>query len=319
MADETDDLPRIAAAVAANPSIAAKSEISLISEVLPPGNWFSGPGDDGAALTLGGTTIITCGEAIYPPLVERDPYGAGVAAVLANVNDVAAMGGEPLAIVDTIVAPREHARRILEGMRWAADLYRVPIVGGHYTPSTGAPSLSAFALGEADAVLSLTHARPGQDLVVAVCDEGTMREDFPFFRSFDERGLQLADDVRLLPRIAREGLAAAAKDISMAGLVGSLAMLLEWGGLGVEVDIRAVPAPAHVPLERWFNCFPCYGFLLTCEVAMTEACVEVFTQAGLAAARVGTLDSTGIIRLRDADVVVDVLQVERTTGILKSG
>ena len=311
------ELARIAAAVAANPAIAAKASIGIISSVLTPGSWLSGPGDDGAAVPLGDTVAIACGEAIYPPFVASDPFGAGVAAVLANVNDVAAMGGEPVALVDTVVAPAEQARLILEGMRWAAEIYRVPIVGGHYTPSTGAASLSAFALGRTDTVLSVTHARAGQDLVVAACVEGSMRDDFPFFRSFDERGARLGDDVRLLARIARDDLAVAAKDISMAGLVGSLAMLLELGNLGVEIDIRQVPSPAHIPLERWFNCFPCFGFLLTCETNTTEACVSVFEEQALRAARVGTLDDTGIIRLRSETEVVSVLAVDGVTGIAR--
>lgn len=317
MTGDADVLQRVAAAVAANPSIVAKRSIGLISEVLPPGDWLSGPGDDGAALPLGESTVIACGEAIYPPFVAGDPYGAGIAAVLANVNDVAAMGGEPMAIVDTVVAPAEHAQRILEGLRWAADLYRVPIVGGHYTPSEGPASLSAFAVGHADAVLSVTRTRAGQDLVVAACVDGTMREDFPFFRSFDERGAQLADDVRLLARVAREGLAEAAKDISMAGLVGSLAMLLELGAFGVEVDVRMVPAPEGVPLERWFNCFPCFGFLLTCQPDTTDSCVSLFHERGLSAARVGSLDTSGVISLRDGDAVVSVLDVAGVTGIAR--
>jgi selenophosphate synthetase-related protein len=313
----SEELSRIVAAVAANPSIAAKRSIGMISEVLAPSGWLSGPGDDGAAVSLGSTVAIACGEAIYPPFVASDPFGAGVAAVLANVNDIAAMGGEPVAIVDTVVAPAEHARTILEGMRWAAEIYRVPIVGGHYTPSTGDAALSAFALGRADAVLSVTHARAGQDLVVAACVEGTMRDDFPFFRSFDERGAQLGDDVRLLARIAREGWAVAAKDISMAGAIGSLAMLLELGNLGVEIDIRQVPSPTHVALERWLNCFPCFGFLLTCENDTTEACVAAFEEQGLRASRVGVLDDTGMIRLRSGTQVVPVLAVDGITGIAR--
>jgi selenophosphate synthetase-related protein len=312
-----EEFDAVVAAIAANPSIAAKRDIGLVSEVLGAAEWLSGPGDDGAALDADGRTVIACGEALWPPFVRADPYGAGIAAVLANVNDVAAMGGTPLGIVDTIVADEATARAALAGMRYAAELYRVPIVGGHLTLTDGPPSLSAFAVGSADAVLSVTHVEAGQDLVVAACTEGTMRDDFPFFRSFDERGPALADDVRLLREVAAAGLAVAAKDISMAGLVGSLAMLLEWGTYGATVDLAALPAPPDVPLARWCNCFPCFGFLLTCPPDRTEKCVQAFTDRGLDAARVGVVDTTGQIVLRAGDRSAVVADLSRTpvTGL----
>ena len=213
------ELDEVVAAVRSNPSVAAKRAIGLVSDVLGDHGWLDGPGDDGAALDVDGHTVIACGEALFPPFVRADPYGAGIAAVLTNVNDVAAMGGLPLGIVDTVVADEATARTALEGMRYASQLYRVPIVGGHLTISDAGPSISAFAVGSARAVLSATHVRAGQDLVVAACVDGTMRADFPFFPSFDERGKDLADDVRLLHTVANAGLAVAAKDISMAGLV----------------------------------------------------------------------------------------------------
>jgi selenophosphate synthetase-related protein len=316
---QATQLDEVVAAVAANPSIGAKRSIGLVSEVLGATGWLDGPGDDGAALDADGHTVIACGEALWPPFVRADPYGAGIAAVLANVNDVAAMGGVPLGIVDTVIGDEATARAALEGMRYAAELYRVPIVGGHLTISDAPPSISAFAVGSATTgrVLSVTNVRPGQDLVVAACVEGTMRADFPFFRSFDERGPELADDVRLLREVASAGLAVAAKDISMAGLVGSLAMLLEWGTYGVCLDLDALPAPAGVPLARWCNCFPCYGFLLTCEPATTEACVAAFTGRGLAAARVGTIDDTGLLVLAEGErrATVADLTAETVTGL----
>jgi selenophosphate synthetase-related protein len=82
----------------------------------------------------------------------------------------------------------------------------------------------------------------------------------------------------------------------MAGLVGSLAMLLEWGSFGADIDLEVLPTPPGLSLARWCNCFPCFGFLLTCDTATTEACLEVFVNAGLAAARVGVINSTGVIR-----------------------
>ncbi|WP_431898469.1 AIR synthase related protein [Nonomuraea sp. bgisy101] len=312
------ELDDVVAAVAASPAIRAKRSIGLVSEVLGASGWVEGPGDDGAAVDVDGRTVIACGEALWPPFVRADPYGAGVAAVLTNVNDVAAMGGLPLGIVDTVVADEATARSALEGMREAARLYDVPIVGGHLTISAdAAPSISAFAVGSADALLSTTHVREGQDLVVAACTDGVMREDFPFFPSFDERGQDLAGDVRLLADIARKGLAVAAKDISMAGLVGSLAMLLEWGTFGAEVGLAALPAPRDVPLAWWCTCFPCYGFLLTCERGQTDACVHAFTSRGLSAARVGGIDGTGVITLTAGGRSLPALDLTRVrvTGL----
>ncbi|GAA1791046.1 hypothetical protein HC028_00715 [Planosporangium flavigriseum] len=308
-----EQFDEVVAAVLNNPSIAAKRTIGLVSEVLGAVGWLDGPGDDGAALDADGRTVIACGEALWPPFVRNDPFGAGIAAVLTNVNDVAAMGGIPLGIVDTIVADEATARAALEGMRYAAELYRVPIVGGHLTISATDPSISAFAVGSAGAVLSTTNVRAGQDLVVAACTEGTMRDDFPFFPSFEERGPHLADDIRLLREIADAKLAVAAKDISMAGLVGSLAMLLEWGTFGATVDLEALPAPRGVPLARWCNCFPCYGFLLTCEPDRTEECVDRFTSRGLSAARVGGIDTTGLIVLEAGERSQTVVDLTQTT------
>jgi selenophosphate synthetase-related protein len=310
-----DQLDEVVAAVRNNPSVAAKRAIGLVTEVLGASGWLDGPGDDGAAVDADGRTVIACGEALWPPFVRADPFGAGIAAVLTNVNDVAAMGGIPLGIVDTVVADEATARTALEGMRYAAELYRVPIVGGHLTVSDAGPAISAFAVGSARSVLSATNVRAGQDLVVAACTDGVMRADFPFFPSFDQRGAHLADDVRLLHTIANAGLAVAAKDISMAGLVGSLAMLLEWGTFGANVDLDALPTPPGVALARWCNCFPCYGFLLTCEPASTAGCVRSFTDRGLSAARVGRVDGSGVIVLRAggrSEPVVDLANVPVT-------
>jgi selenophosphate synthetase-related protein len=245
----SDELEGLAAYLRSHPALRAKNEIQLVSDVLGGGSWVHGPGDDGAVVPTRhqngrdgpADQVIACGEALLPAFVAADPYGAGIAAVLANVNDLAAMGATPAAIVDTIVGSPELAREALRGMKDACEWYDVTLVGGHLTVYDGPPALSAFGVGHATAVLSTTHVAGGQSLVVAACTQGKMRADFPFFRSFDERSTQLACDVRVLASVASSGACVAAKDISMAGLVGSLAMLLEWSRLGVTVDLEQLP------------------------------------------------------------------------------
>jgi uncharacterized protein len=291
------DLPDLVELIRASPGLRSKSAIGLVSEIFASADWLSGPGDDGAVVQDAGVSLVVGGEAILPAFVASDPYGAGIAAVLTNVNDLAAMGAWPLAVVDTVTGPEPIARRLLEGMRWASALYRVPVVGGHLTITDGLAALSAFGLGRTERPLSARSAAPGQTLVFAACLDGRMRADFPFFPSFDERGGLLADDVRLLAEIASRGVAVAAKDVSMAGLVGSLAMLLECNRLGVVLDLDALPVPPGVALDRWLICFPCYAFLLCVPPERVGECLRAFTGRGLTAAAVGTLDGTGQLRI----------------------
>jgi selenophosphate synthetase-related protein len=319
------DLEALATHLRSHPALRAKAEISLVGQVLGGGSWVHGPGDDGAvvrgALSAGepGEQVIACGEALLPAFVATDPYGAGVAAVLANVNDLAAMGAVPAAIVDTIVGTRELATEMLRGLKDAAQWYDVALAGGHLTLHEGAPALSAFGVGRASHVLSATHVRVGQSLIVAACTKGEMRTDFPFFRSFAERGSQLAGDVRLLPAVASSGACVAAKDISMAGLVGSLAMLLEWSRLGVTVDLERLPCPAGVEMQDWLTCFPAYGFLLCAPQGREVACLAPFHARGLEAAVVGTIDDSGVLALRGGGLEAAVLDltVDRVTGLAR--
>jgi hypothetical protein len=105
----------------------------------------------------------------------------------------------------------------------------------------------------------------------------------------------------------------------MAGLVGSLAMLLECNRLGVRLDLDALPVPAGVTAERWVTCFPCLSFLLCVPPGREEDCLHAFGLRGLAAATVGTLDDTGLLRISSAgktETVFD-LGVESVTNLAR--
>lgn len=311
------DLDSLSAALRTSPALRAKGGIGLVAEVFGAGSYLDGPGDDGAVITADGTQVIACGEALLPAFVAADPHGAGLAAVLTNVNDLAAMGAVPLGIVDTVVGDEPLAREALRGMREGCRIYDVPLIGGHLTLHDGAPALSAFGVGRARQVLSATNVSAGQSLVVACCTQGSMRPDFPFFASFTERGEELGADVRVLAALAESGACVAAKDVSMAGLVGSLAMLLEWSQVGVAVDLDAVPRPPDIALEQWLTCFPAFAFLLCTPPGREDECLQAFQERGLPSAVIGQLDDTGVLALRQGEhraVVLD-LTVTSVTGL----
>ena len=98
------------------------------------------------------------------------------------------------------------------------------------------------------------------------------------------------------------GAAVAAKDVSMAGLVGSLAMLLEHGPARRDRrPRRRCPCPTASPLADWLGCFPAYAFLLTtARRSAWPTAWPAFAGRGLTAAAIGELDDTGEVRLARA-------------------
>jgi selenophosphate synthetase-related protein len=310
---EDSMLDEVVATFRSSAALRAKASIGLVSDVFGASDWVSGPGDDTAVVRYGAESFLVAGEAIWPPFVEADPFGAGVAAVVANVNDVAAMGGRALALVDQVVAGEEVARRVLEGIRFAAGIYGVPVVGGHLTIWGGTPSVSASIVGSVVRPLSSSNVAPGQTCLVAFCLDGKVRSDFPFLSSIRERAPELAKDINLLPSLAEAGLLESAKDVSMAGTLGSLAMLLEPSGCGALVDLEKIPGPDEVSPAAWIAFFPTYGFLLTCLPENAEAVRERFVERGLACGAIGKIDDSGRLRARYGGEESELLDLNTQT------
>ena len=102
-----------------------------------------GDGDDAARVD----DLILAAEAIAPSFIARSPRVAGIAGVVATLNDIAASGGEPIAILDTVVGSESSDAELLAGIKAAAQLYEVPVVGGHTTvDETATAALSSLPL-----------------------------------------------------------------------------------------------------------------------------------------------------------------------------
>ncbi|MDR6373622.1 sll0787 family AIR synthase-like protein [Paraburkholderia caledonica] len=251
-------------------------------------------GDDCAAIADGDGYLLLAIEGLVSDFVETMPWFAGYSSVMVNISDVYAMGGRPLAVVDALWSDGlESAEQILAGMAAASSAYGVPVVGGHSNTRSAEPQLAVSILGRARALLSSFNARPGDSLVMAVDLRGRFEDPYPFWNaSVGAPAERLRDDLELLPQLAESGLCDAAKDISMAGVLGTSLMLLECSGVGARIDLDAIPRPDGVDFERWLSAFPSYGFLLSVRDEHVDEVHACFAQRGLACATIGSVDAS---------------------------
>lgn len=251
-------------------------------------------GDDCAAIADGDGYLLLAIEGLVSDFVETMPWFAGYSSVMVNISDVYAMGGRPLAVVDALWSDGlESAEQILAGMAAASSAYGVPVVGGHSNTRSAEPQLAVSILGRARALLSSFNARPGDSLVMAVDLRGRFEDPYPFWNaSVGAPAERLRDDLELLPQLAERGLCEAAKDISMAGVLGTSLMLLECSGVGARIDLDAIPRPDGVDFERWLSAFPSYGFLLSVRDEHVDEVHACFAQRGLACATIGSVDAS---------------------------
>lgn len=260
-------------------------------------------GDDCAALPDADGHLLLAIEGFIDNFVTADPYFAGYCGIMVNLSDVAAMGGRPLAVVDALWSrDAAAADPILAGLSDAAALYGVPVVGGHTNTRSETGNLAVAVLGRAGPrLLTSFDAAPGDDLIAAIDLRGRFREPHSYWdASTGAPGERLRGDLALLPGLAEDGLAFAAKDISMAGIVGTALMLLECSNVGAVIDLDTIPRPEHVPLTRWLNAFPSFGYLLSVHPDRTPAVLARFAARGITAAAIGQIDASRVARIRHA-------------------
>ncbi|MFD3924552.1 MSMEG_0567/sll0787 family protein [Streptomyces sp. NPDC058614] len=227
----------------------------LLSSLQPPRGYV---GDDGAPVP--GTDVIAACDAIVPSMVERDPDWAGWCSVLVNVNDLAAMGASPVGLLDAVGAKdAAHAARILAGLGRAARAYGVPVLGGH--TQLGVPAaLSVTALGRTDHPVPGGGGRPGYAVRLTADLGGGWRQGYRG-RQWDSTSHRRTDELRTMTGAVAAVRPAAAKDVSMAGIAGTLGMLAEASGCGAVLDVAAVPRPGAVAMGDWLTCFPGFAML----------------------------------------------------------
>jgi uncharacterized protein len=271
--------------------IVHKQDIQAVSRLLSnnPSNILLG--DDCAAIPDGDNYLLLATEGIMPFLVESDPWFAGWSAVMVNISDIYAMGGRPIAIVDTIWSQSNNiSQSLITGMKAAAQAYQVPIVGGHTNGHSNYNALAVAILGRAQQLISSFQAQVGDRLLMAIDLRGQSHPQYPFWNAATNTDpARLRADLELLPLLANQGLCDAGKDISMGGIIGTTLMLLESSGCGAFLDLDQVPRPANIPFDRWLISFPSYGFLLSVRPDQVLVIQQIFKDRQIICSDIGEI------------------------------
>jgi len=267
---------------------------------LPNQDVLAAHGEDAAVIKCGREILLMAADGIMEDLVEKDPHWAGYCAVLVNINDIAAMGGFPIAMVNVLSCSDEKNReQIVAGMKEACDKFMVPMVGGHLHPDTSYSAVDVAILGKTDrSRLVLSSGASEGDLVMFAIDlDGHFTKGVPY--SWDTTTKKSREAIkrqlRIMNRVAP--YLTAGKDISNPGALGSLGMLLEASSKGAKIDVKCIPIPMKVDLVQWLTAYQGCGFVLTVKPGRDQVVKNEFARADITAQVCGMVTKEPVLEL----------------------
>lgn len=303
---KTDLLDDIIDRVSNYPGVLRKHPIqdvyNILSQTCQYGSQLPSFGDDAAVVPWDDGYLLLATDGMMPNLLFNEPYAAGKAAVMVTVNDIYAMGGRPIGLVNVLASGDAHQRaQIVAGIAKGCQKLHVPMLGGHTHPDAPLdhPALSVAILGHARKLLRSHLAAAGDDLVLAVDLNGRpgCRSVMSWDANSGKDSKQLRARLEAMVTIAENGWAAAAKDVSNAGIIGTAAIMVENSGQGASIDLDALPCPEGLSILQWVLCFQSYGFVLAVPPQNTAKVKTIFEGRDIAACVIGRVSEEPIVEL----------------------
>ncbi len=185
----------------------------------------------------------------------------GALAIQITANDLASSGAEPVGVMLTVLLPEsveeEDLKHMMSQVEDACEKLHIQVMGGHteVTRAVSQPVISVSGVGKAkqEQLVTTAGAKPGQDILVTkwIGIEGTsiiakekeeeLRRRFP--GSFVETAKGFDRYISVLPeaRTAVKCGVSAMHDVTEGGIYGALWELAEASGIGLEIDLKAIP------------------------------------------------------------------------------
>jgi putative methanogenesis marker protein 2 len=293
------DLKEIVSEIRNYPGVTRKRRISEVVkyfEGLVTDDVVASFGEDAAVIDRGEHVLLLATDGIMEDLMQKNAIWAGYCSVLVNVNDIAAMGGKTLGLVNVIsVKNEEILNEVLNGIREGLKKFGVPMIGGHVHPDSKYNAVDVAILGMAnkDSLIFSSTANEGDDVIFAMDIDGSFTPGIPY--SWDTTSSKdpefVQKQIAIMEKIGKNKLVSSGKDISNPGSLGTLGMLLESSKKGAEVDLSKIPTPDGISFLQWLKAYQGFGFVVTCNQDDSPDVIERFNEVGAKATVAGKITS----------------------------
>ena len=267
----------------------------------------AGVGEDCAAMKLAPGEIF---------VISTDPITGtvkdiGTLAIQITANDLASSGAEPVGVMLTVLLPEEieeaDIKQMMGEVEEACARFHIQVMGGHteVTRAVNQPIISVTGVGKVQEghLVSTAGAKPGQDILVTkwIGVEGTsiiakekeeeLRKRFPAAfvetaKGFD-RYISVVEDSK---SAVKHGVSAM-HDVTEGGIYGALWEVAEASGVGLEIDLKAIPIRQEtVEICECFELNPYYLISSGCMLMAADRghdLVRELEKAGIPAAVIG--------------------------------
>ena len=239
----------------------------------------------------------------------------GALAVYSAVNNLVTSGAEAVGVLMTILLPEDFKEsRLAELSEMAEEVCQslhIQVMGGHteVTPAVNEPVFSVTAVGKAkeSELLHAKNAKADQDIVmskwigmegsvaIVAAKEKELLERFPKAMIDQIKKMLPNCCVNTEAALAVKSGVSAMHDVSSGGIYGALYELSEAAGVGLEIDLRAIPIKQEtVEICEYLGLNPYYlksggSMLMVCDHG--QELVRILEKQGIYAAVIGRTTS----------------------------
>lgn len=300
-----------------------------------------GPGENAGIVDIGGgwAAAFKIESHNHPSYIE--PFQGAATGVGGILRDIFTMGARPVACMDALrfgppddpqhgATNRRIVRGVVEGIAHYGNCFGVPTIGGEtsFDPCFSAnPLVNAFALGvfRKDAIFLGSARGIGNPVIYVGAKTGRDGIQGASMASaeFDEHSeakrpnVQVGDPFleKLLLEACLEAMQTDAilgiQDMGAAGLTCSTAEMGDRGGVGIEIELDAVPqredgmTPYEIMLSESQE-----RMLLVAQRGREDEVYRVFEKWGLDAVEIGAVVAERVLRVKQHGEVVAELSNE---------